>query len=83
VESESALPIATFLIVSMHFVSVIIKGLGMNKQKANGQEKDNARLMHERIIRAFDEVPKFEGFTTRDLSVKIKMPEPKSKVHLD
>lgn len=39
--------------------------------------------LHSRILQAFNDVPKYEGFTTRDLAIKLDMPEPTARLHLE
>jgi predicted ArsR family transcriptional regulator len=39
--------------------------------------------MHKRILDAFNDVPKFEGFTAKDVAEKLDMPEPTARLHLE
>ena len=39
--------------------------------------------LHKRIQKAFNAVPDYEGFTTKEIANKHEMPEPKEKLHLE
>jgi hypothetical protein len=53
------------------------------KKLKSKTEEEKIKELHEHILKAFNEVPNFEGFTTKDLTTKLDMPEPKKRLHLD
>jgi hypothetical protein len=44
---------------------------------------EKRQKLHERIMRAFNAVPNYEGFTTKEIANKHEMPEPRGRWHLE
>ena len=52
----------------------------MSEEEAN---KGKKRGTYERILKALNEAPIYEGFTVKELSREINMPEPTARWHLE
>lgn len=47
------------------------------------KSRKRAKIVHERILKALDNAPIYEGYTVKELSKDISMPLPTTRWHLE